>query len=224
MIYQDAEIYMTRCIHPDYSFLRYIGLDTKKDKNYLGSSTTLKWFIKLLGKSSFEKEILDIRTGTMSSCCFLEQTYIKKYNAIDDPHFLNMNGARGISGDDDTSPISMDYILYCTSVHGREFVEELSDLVTAELQEITHQKNNLIRDIFNMVMYGYLMYDQLDFRYCAFSHYGTRCPEDVESILDAMVSLEMIDVISGKIQVKSLIIDEIPITVSSSTFKITMRD
>ena len=123
MIYKNAEIYMTTCNHPDYRFLKYIGLDTKKDKDYMGSSVVLKWFFNLIGRSYFQKEILDTVTGTMSDCCDVEQSYIVDHNALKDPNYLNMNGKRPDSNS--TREITLDHSVNAISSGSRELMSKI---------------------------------------------------------------------------------------------------
>ncbi|HDR7770395.1 TPA: GIY-YIG nuclease family protein [Bacillus paranthracis] len=69
--------------------MQYIGKHTKFGDNYLGSGTFLKEAIKELGEENFEREILAYGY-TPEHLNDLEQSYIKIFNAVQDPQFYNI--------------------------------------------------------------------------------------------------------------------------------------
>ncbi|MES5896655.1 GIY-YIG nuclease family protein [Bacillus cereus group sp. RP43] len=69
--------------------MQYIGKHTKFGDNYLGSGTFLKKAIKEFGEENFEREILAYGYST-EHLNDLEKSYIKIFNAVEDPQFYNI--------------------------------------------------------------------------------------------------------------------------------------
>jgi group I intron endonuclease len=90
----DCYIYLTTNL---INGKKYIGSRdktlTKGHGVYLGSGVNLKLAIKKYGRQNFKKEILE--ECSKEERYNLENYYINKYNAIKNPNFYNLEGARG---------------------------------------------------------------------------------------------------------------------------------
>ncbi len=207
--YNKAEIYLTICTHPDFDYLRYVGLDTKCDPNYMGSSVTLKWFINKVGRSYFKKEILEVCSGTMRELCRVEQKHIFSHDAVKDPNYLNMNGIINKSLQED-AVINMEYILRPSQPLSQNFVAHIVSMLKGSMKFFDYRKQQLARRIVSMVCYGYLKYDQTTFEYSKYSHYGSCSEKDLQDILQAMANKGILDSDFNLIEITEFFISEIP--------------
>lgn len=219
MIYKDAEIYLTECIHPDFNHLKYLGLDTKKDPNYLGSSVTLKWWINYLGRRYFTKTVLETITGTMRECCELEQKYILEHNAVKSPNYFNMNGEKLRSSVEDM-PISLDYLVKTNSEISADYIRECLGEIRGKVRPYTFARRMLAKNILCILLYGSLKYNQEEFEYNRHSHYGTCRPEDLEEILSALAAEEYLDFDSNSIYIQDKLRENTPVILSPDHFKV----
>lgn len=222
MKYKDAQIYMTTCTHPDYKFIKYIGLDTKRDPSYIGSSVVLKWFVGLIGKSYFSKTILDTLSGDMSALCELEQTYISKYNAVRDPNFLNMNGVRNMHGVKDMK-MNMDYRVTPETSNAKILVKSLFDKYKLSSERNTFTTNLFAMRILNMVIYGYLKYSQTEYEYSLYDNYKLSNREQVDSVISTLNTVGYIEKLSGKIEITQRLVDSISMDISAEDFTIELK-
>ncbi len=207
--YDKAEIYFTTCTHPDFSYLKYIGLDTKCDPNYFGSSVTLKWFINKIGRIYFKKEILQICSGTMREVCRVEQSHIVKHDAVKDPNYLNMSG--GIKKDyTEQCVINLDYSIQPTEPSAQDFINGIVKDIGSSIKFYNIGKKQLVRRILSMVTYGYLKYEQESFDYNRFQYYGSCKEEDLQTILAVMANLGILDSGSSTIEITQQFIENIP--------------
>ena len=77
-ILKRAQIYKVEFKINDKSYV-YVGLDTKCDPNYFGSSLIIYHYQRVFGKKIFKKTILeDLKNISHSDLCAIEQNYIKK--------------------------------------------------------------------------------------------------------------------------------------------------
>ncbi len=219
MIYKNAEIYLTECTHPDFNHLKYLGLDTKKDPNYLGSSVTLKWWINYLGRRYFTKTVLETITGTMRECCELEQRYILEHNAVRSPNYFNMNGEKSRSSVGDM-PISLDYLVETNSNVSSDYISKCLGNLKGSVKPYTSTKRMLAKNILCMLLYGSLKYDQKEFEYNRHSNYGTCRPEDLEEILSALAAKEYLDFDSNSIYIQDRLRYGIPLSLTPDHFKV----
>lgn len=219
MVYKDAEIYLTECIHPEYTHLRYLGLDTKKDPNYLGSSITLKWWINYLGRRYFRKTVLELVTGTMSNCCEVEQRYILEHDAVKSPNYFNMNGEKRRSSIEDM-PVSLDYVINPESTVAIDYVDKCLQDIKMGFKLLTAAKRLLAKNILCMLLYGNLKYGQEDFEYNCYGYYGTCRPEDTQEILSALAAGGFLDFDSISIYIRESLVDDIPLALSHEHFNV----
>ena len=220
--YDKAEIYITRCNHPDYSFIKYVGLDTKHDANYIGSSVVLKWLVSLIGRKWFYKEILEVSSGTMIQLCRLEQQHILQHNAVKDPEYLNLNGGR-VSSDDGVGGVSLEYLANGVGRAGT-FISILTGEVTRKMNQCTFRKSQLVSIILGIGVYGHLRYEQEVFEYNTYAQYGTGSLDAVNEVLDHLTMLGYIDKFSGSFTITNKLIEAIPCDVGESDFQIGLRD
>lgn len=218
-VYEDAEIYLTECIHPDFNHLRYIGLDTKCDPNYLGSSVTLKWWINYLGRRYFRKTILERVSGTMKECCKVEQRYILEHNAVKSPNYFNMNGEKQRASIEDT-PVSMDYTVRPSTIVASDYIDLCLRDLQYSIKMFSSAKRKLAHNILCTILYGYLKYDQEEFEYCKYTHYGACKPEDTQEVLSALAGREFLDFDSIAITIQDKLVDDLPASVTSEHFKV----
>lgn len=222
MKYNDAEIYLTSCTHPEYSFLRYIGLDTKKDKNYLGSSIVLKWFINKLGRSYFSKEVLDTVSGSMAECCELEQKYILEHDAVRNQDYLNMNGGKqGISCKDVV--MSFDFSVVPSTSVSKDFIKKVMMDVRDNIYFHTFARGQLASQIICILLYGFIKYEQVDFEYSTYSSYGGCSSDAVEEVVSCLSSLGYIDSSGSIISITNKLIESTPDTLGCEDFISTLR-
>ena len=211
---------MTSCIHPDYNSFRYIGLDTKCDPHYLGSSTVLKWWIKLLGREYFKKEILHECDGDMSYLCRVEQSYIQEHDAVSSPLYFNMNGRVKSSGIEDNI-LTLEYTVQPIDEHSQEslgaIVEDLRPILF-----LSHDKTQLSYRILSLLVYGYLKYGQTQFEYNEYTHYGSCTDQDTESVINALCTLEVINLLGGKLCITQNLLESLSDNVSYESFKCTL--
>lgn len=219
MIYKDAEIYLVECTHPDYTHLRYLGLDTKKDPNYLGSSTVGKWWINYLGRRYFRKSILETITGTMGECCALEQKYILQHNAVKSPNYFNMNGERKRSSVEDM-PVSLEYVVNPASDVARDYINQCMESIRSNFGLFTASKRLLAKNIVCMLLYGNLKYDQEDFEYNYFGHYGSCRPEDTQEVLSSLSSADLVDFDSINIYIGDKLLEKMPVVITHEHFEV----
>lgn len=220
-IYKNAEIYMTTCSHPDFKYVKYIGLDTKKDPNYIGSSVVLKWLVGLIGKSHFHKEILETITGDMATCTELEQKYILEHNAVTNPEYLNMNGCRRSAFKSD-KPMSLDFV-YTANQPASDYVSKIIAEYHKANSSNTFAKTQFATQVIIMCMYGFLAHEQVDYEYNLYSRYGTQSEECIEDILNLLTGMGYIEKFSGIITMSEKFIDSIPLEVHKDNFSVTMK-
>tara|TARA_R100000963_G_C4565602_1_gene52583 strand:- start:5 stop:358 length:354 start_codon:yes stop_codon:yes gene_type:complete len=78
-IIEKAEIYKISFEVAGKNFI-YIGLDTKSNPNYFGSSLIIYHYKRIYGKEIFTKELLEsLNNITYVNLCAIEQQYIKEY-------------------------------------------------------------------------------------------------------------------------------------------------
>jgi hypothetical protein len=217
--YDKAEIYLTSCIHPEFNYLRYVGLDTKADPHYMGSSVTLKWFMNKIGRSYFKKEILEVCSGTMREICRVEQKYILKHNAVKDANYLNMSGGIKKSLDEDCV-ITLEYILQPIEPIAQTFVSDLINRMKESIKLFNHGKQQLARRLISMAVYGYLKYEQEEFDYNRYHYYGSCTDEDLQNILSVMANLNILDSGFSKIKITQNFIDKIPLEIDYTDFTV----
>lgn len=186
-----AQIYLITCTHPDYSDLKYVGLDTKCLDSYMSSSTVVKWHINKLGRKYFQKEILEEVSGTMSEICKVEQEYIKNLNAVKDPNFMNMSGGRQI-GSAEELLIDLSWNIQPSNNKSKSLVSELVNKCSQGVKMFSHRRQLMVR-IISMACYGYLKYQQEGFEYSGYAYYGSSKPEDTQLILTALSENEILD-------------------------------
>lgn len=223
MIYENAEIYLTKCTHPDFKELRYLGLDTKKDPNYLGSSVALKWWINYLGRRYFKKTILERVTGTMSECCEVEQKYILEHDAISDRNYLNMNGERKRPSITE-KPIDLYFVVKPKTSTSQDFVSNHLERLSRVVNKFTLIKRHMAKDILSMVIYGHLKYGQEYFEYNKYSNYGSCRPEDLQDILSGFCGLNILDYTSNDIIINEEFAKKIPSVLDHTHFTVTKFD
>ena len=182
--YYTAQIYLIECTHPDYSDLKYVGLDTKLDPAYMSSSTVVKWHINRLGRGYFTKSILDTVTGSMSEICEVEQKYIKKFDAVRNPDFMNMSGGRQVLSAEKML-IDLDWSIQPVDHKAKVFIGDIISECSESVKMFTTRRQLLSR-IVSVVIYGYLKYDQTSFEYSQHAHYGSSKPEDTQLLLTAL--------------------------------------
>lgn len=74
---------------------KYIGVDTKDKKSYLGSGIIIKESIKKYGKNNFTKEIIE-SNDDIQYLFEREKYWIQYYNAVDSSDFYNISeGGKG---------------------------------------------------------------------------------------------------------------------------------
>ena len=74
---EKAEIYKITFTIENKDYV-YIGLDTKNNPNYFGSSLIIYHYKRIYGKEIFKKEILEtLENITYVNLCEIEQAYIK---------------------------------------------------------------------------------------------------------------------------------------------------
>ncbi len=207
--YSKAQIYLTECTHPQYTNLRYIGLDTKCDPNYLGSSVALKWWINYLGRNNFTKTVLEEITGTMTELCSIEQKYILEHDAVRSPFYFNMNGGSRAASIEDMV-IDMNYIVRPTSTLSQTFVDKTISDMRESMGFFSHSKRQLASRVLCMMLYGYIKYDQCEFEYNSYTHYGTCKPEDFQDILSALSNLNIANSGLGNIIPTEEFLDSLP--------------
>ena len=186
-----AQIYLITCTHPDYSDLKYVGLDTKCLDSYMSSSTVVKWHINKLGRKYFQKEILEEVSGTMSEICKVEQEYIKNLNAVKDPNFMNMGGGRQI-GSAEELLIDLSWNIQPSNNKSKSLVSELVNKCSQGVKMFSHRRQLMVR-IISMACYGYLKYQQEGFEYSGYTYYGSSKPEDTQLILTALSENGILD-------------------------------
>jgi len=90
-----AQIYQVEFSIGDINYI-YIGLDTKCDPEYFGSSLVIYHYQKVFGNSLFNKTILeDLTDISMTDLCSIEQRYIKeskRHSASNNKHSINYTG------------------------------------------------------------------------------------------------------------------------------------
>jgi len=215
--FNKAEIYLTTCIHPDFSYLRYIGLDTKCDPSYLGSSVALKWFINKLGRNSFRKEIIEVVSGTMREVCNIEQSYIEKYDAVKDPDFLNMNGVKS-KDQSDHSVIDLYWNILPNNSISRKYVSNTVNILKDNIKYFDHARRQLANRVICMVIYGLTKYNQHTFEYSRHTHYGSCKEQDLQDVLVGLSNIGYVDFDYNNIKVTQEIIESLPIGLDYSKF------
>lgn len=186
-----AQVYLITCSHPEYSELRYVGLDTKCSDSYMSSSTVVKWHINKLGRKYFQKEILEEVSGTMSEICKVEQEYIKNFNAVKDPNFMNMSGGRQI-GSAEELLIDLSWNIQPSNNKSKSFISKLVNKCSQGVKMFSHRRQLMVR-ITSMACYGYLKYQQEGFEYSGYTYYGSSKPEDTQLILTALSENGILD-------------------------------
>lgn len=216
--YEIGEIYLTSCTHPSHTNLKYIGLDTKCDPNYIGSSVVLKWWVKFLGRQHFNKTVVCKVSGSMSEMCKVEQEYILRYDAVRNPDFLNMNGGQqGLSAEDYV--ISMDFHIEPTSQISQGFINSILRGFTEKGIPLSQGRKNVASRVLCVALYGYLKYEQEQFEYSEYKNYCGCDPESVSDVLNLLVGSGWIDVVGGFIVIHDKLIEEIPDGLLYTQFK-----
>jgi hypothetical protein len=190
--FSKAQIYLTTCTHPDFEYVKYIGLDTKCDDNYLGSSAVLKWLIKRVGRSYFKKEILKTVSGSMSELCNVEQSYILSHDAVRDPDYLNLNGGRQVLSVEEML-IDLQWSILPTHKLSKQLIGDVSKSVCKRLKPFTYTKSLLLSRILCMSLYGLLKYNQASFEYSQYCNYGSSKPEHVQEVLSVLAAEGILD-------------------------------
>ena len=188
MIY-NAQIYLTRCHHPSFEDVRYLGLDTKRNPDYLGSSAALKWMIAYVGREYFTKDILEEVTGTMSEICNIEQSYFQEYSCVADPRFLNRSGRSSY----EIPIVGMETTAKPHNPEMKELTQRLCDDIFHERTSI----NNMImicRKVINLAVYAKIKYNQLYIPLTFQKFYCSCSAEDINDILLSMESLNIIQI------------------------------
>ena len=94
--YETAQIYQTKFNVGDKKYI-YVGLDTKCDPAYIGSSLVIHHYREVYGISLFRKKVLkELKNITMTQLCTIEQEYIRKSKEEakkDGTHSINYTGA-----------------------------------------------------------------------------------------------------------------------------------
>lgn len=94
-IIERAEIYKVEFTVGDRDYI-YIGLDTKCDPNYFGSSLVIYHYERVFGDSLFQKEILEeLLNISYTDLCSVEQKHIresKEYSRKNNCHSINYTG------------------------------------------------------------------------------------------------------------------------------------
>ena len=95
-IIEQAQIYKVEFTVGSTNYI-YIGLDTKCDPDYFGSSLVIYHYERVFGDSLFEKEILvELSNISYTELCAVEQQYIresKAYAQKNNCHSINYTGA-----------------------------------------------------------------------------------------------------------------------------------
>ena len=95
-IIEQAQIYKVEFRVGSRNYI-YIGLDTKCDPNYFGSSLVIYHYERVFGDSLFQKEILEeLSNISYTELCAVEQKYIreaKAYAQKNNCHSINYTGA-----------------------------------------------------------------------------------------------------------------------------------
>ncbi|MBT7914488.1 hypothetical protein HN588_11315 [Candidatus Bathyarchaeota archaeon] len=84
---------------------KYIGRCSKMDRweaGYLGSGTLLKKAVKKYGRTSFDREILEVVEGSLREAIDSECIWLAKMNVVEDSTFYNMSNNTGGFGVGDT--------------------------------------------------------------------------------------------------------------------------
>lgn len=221
--YDVAEIYLTTCTHPMYPNLKYVGLDTKCDPYYIGSSVVLKWWVQYLGRQYFKKEVLTHVSGSMEEMCAVEQKYILKYDAIRNSDFLNMNGGQQRLSVEDFV-ISMEYQVTPTAMAAQSFINGILRGLNSKGVPLPLSKRSLVTRILAVVIYGFLKYDQEQFEYSKYANYCGCDSETVSSIIGLLVSHGWIDAVDGFIEITDKLIEELPEDILHTHFKSVIQD
>ena len=206
MIYKDAEIYLTYCTHPDFSYVRYVGLDTKKDPMYLGSSVVLKWIIKRIGREHFSKATIDTVTGSMEQCCAVEQRYILEHDAISNPDYLNLNGKR--QEPSASEYLTLDYQIAVVNKSLTSLIDLMVYKITREFRIQPDMVTFAIK-VYTMVAYGITSHEQMNYEYSTLRHYGLRCEEKVSQVLQYMATCDIIHLFDGSFRPTEITTDDI---------------
>ncbi len=94
-IIERAQIYKVEFTVGSRNYI-YIGLDTKCDPNYFGSSLVIYHYERVFGDSLFQKEILEeLSNISYTDLCSIEQKYIresKEYCKTNNYHSINYTG------------------------------------------------------------------------------------------------------------------------------------
>ena len=95
-IIEKAQIYKVEFTVGSTNYI-YIGLDTKCDPNYFGSSLVIYHYERVFGDSLFQKEILEeLSNIPMRNLCSIEQRYIresKEFAQNNNYHSINYTGS-----------------------------------------------------------------------------------------------------------------------------------
>ena len=205
MIYKDAEIYLIHCTHPDFNYVRYIGLDTKKDSMYLGSSIVLKWMIKRIGREYFSKTIIDTVTGSMEQCCAVEQSHILEHDAIANSAYLNLNGKK-------QEPSASEYLTLDYQIVGvNNSLTSLIDLMVYKITREFRIQPDMVTfaiKVYTMVAYGLASHEQHNYEYSTSKYYGLRCEDRVAKVLH-MAACDIIHLFDGSFRPTQTTTDDI---------------
>lgn len=218
-LYNNAEIYLTSCTHPQHDNLRYLGLDTKCDPSYLGSSTVLKWWIKYLGRSYFTKSVIATVTGSMSDCCATEQRYILRHDAINDPNYLNLNGGK-LQTQIGERMLDLEAAFMPRSSAASSFISGVCEELSGTFSFYPNMMRQLSSKILCMLVYGSLVYDQSEFEYNEYLSYGSCDADTLDSVLNSLVLLGYLDLIGGMLVITEKLLDAIPPDVNQYGFRI----
>lgn len=213
--YDKAQIYITRCVHPSFNHLAYIGLDTKCDPNYLGSSVTLKWWINYLGREHFSKEILETVSGNMVEVCKREQFYIDSHNAVVNPNYFNMNGSKTYDVED--FAVGLDFWVKPETESAKRFLSQLS----AQTHKLTAASLRALKNAVSVMVYGALKYEQTEFEYVEgkIYPYCSHC-EDFSEALSALHNLGVVNHGTFSVKLRQEFIDNLPEDIWHNHFKV----
>ncbi len=186
-----AQIYLITCSHPEYSELKYVGLDTKCLDSYMSSSTVVKWHINKLGRKYFHKDILEEVLGTMSEICKVEQEYIRNFNAVKDPDFMNMSGGREV-GSAEELLIDLSWNIQPSHHNSKSFINDIIKECSTGVKMFSHRRQLMVR-VLSIACYGYLKYQQEGFEHSGYTYYGSSKPEDTQLILTSLAENGILD-------------------------------
>jgi group I intron endonuclease len=118
---------------------QYLGRDSLRRKNYLGSGVLLKQAIEKYGANNFKKEIIEElnEKSTMRDLINREKYWLKKLDCKNNPNFYNMSdNSGGMSRGDKHKPSTLLKISENTTkamISDPEFVKKFREKISASL-------------------------------------------------------------------------------------------